>query len=343
MQKILILYTELADYILNSFDYFADKHNAKIHIVHWPINNEAPFNFKNSKDLKLYNKFDYSKDSLLHLIKEINPDAIICAGWLDKDYIRIVKNYKGQIPTILTMDNHWDGRLKQQILRLISPFYLNKIFSHIWVPGNPQKQYAKKLSFKEEQILTGFYVANEGVFKNIEYQQENTFIYIGRYIEHKGIIDLWTAFTELKDEFPNNWKLKCIGTGDLWDSKIEHPDVKHLGFLQPKELAREITGGVFVLPSHYEPWGVVVHEFAMAGFPMIISDKVGAGTAFLDKNGYQFKSSNVIDLKAKMKSLMLAKESEIELMSIQSKINSDKISNDNWAGQLNDVLIKHLS
>ena len=343
MQKTLVLYTELADYILNSFDYFADKHNAEIHIVHWPINSEAPFNFKNSEDLKLYNKSDYNKESLLQLIEGINPDVIICAGWMDKDYIRIVKNYKSQIPTILTMDNHWEGNLKQQILRFISPFYLKKIFSHIWVPGKPQKQYAKKLNFKEEQILTGFYVANEGFFKNIEYQQENTFIYIGRYIEHKGIIDLWTAFTELKNEFPNNWKLKCIGTGDLWDSKTEHKDIDHLGFLQPKELAENITGGVFVLPSHFEPWGVVVHEFAMAGFPMLISDKVGAGTAFLYENGYQFKSGNIIDLKAKMKNIMLAKESEIELMSIQSRINSNKISNKNWAEQLDIVLTNYPS
>ncbi len=338
MQKILVLYTELADYILNSFNYFAENYNSEFYVVHWPINNEAPFNFENSKGLKLYNKSNYNNDTLSLLVKDINPDAIICAGWMDKDYIRIVKEYKGDIPTILTMDNHWEGNLKQQLLRLVSPFYLNKIFSHIWVPGEPQKYYAKKLSFKEKQILTGFYVANEGVFKNIEHQHENTFVYIGRYIKHKGITDLWTAFIELKNELPNDWKLKCIGTGDLWDEKIQHKDIEHLGFLQPSELSKEIKGGVFVLPSHFEPWGVVVHEFAMAGFPIIVSDKVGSGTAFLDENGYKFKSSNVSDLKEQMKSIILAKDSEMELMSNKSKINSNKISNENWSEQLNNVL-----
>ena len=338
MRKILILYTELADYVLNSFSYYTNKYGDEIHVVHWPINDEAPFTFKEDNGVTLYNKANLDQDELIKLAKSINPDAIICAGWMDKDYVSTVKQFTKKIPTILTMDNHWEGNLKQQILRLISPFYLKKIFSHIWVPGIPQKEYARKLSFSEDQILTGFYVANKKVFENIKFSQENTFVYIGRYIKHKGITDLWTAFKELKEEFPNNWKLKCIGTGNLWDERPIHDDIEHLGFLQPSEIVKNVKGGIFVLPSHFEPWGVVVHEFAMAGFPMVISDKVGAGTAFLDGNGYQFKSSNIIDLKIQMKNVMLAKESEIEFMSIQSKINSGKISNENWAGQLNKVL-----
>ena len=338
MRKILVLYTELADYVLNSFSYYTNKYGDEIHVIHWPINDEAPFTLKEDSGVILYNKAYLAQGKLIKLAKKIKPDALICAGWMDKDYVSTVKQFSKKIPTILTMDNHWEGSLKQQILRLISPFYLKKIFSHIWVPGEPQKQYAKKLSFKENQILSGFYVANEKVFGNINYEIENTFVYIGRYIKHKGINDLWTAFIELKSEYPNNWKLKCIGTGKLWNEKIEHEDIYHLGFLQPSELTEKIKGGVFILPSHFEPWGVVVHEFAMAGFPMIVSDKVGSSSAFLNNNGYKFKSSDIIDLKNKMKNIMLAKKSEIELMSFQSKINSDKISNENWAEQLNKIL-----
>jgi glycosyltransferase involved in cell wall biosynthesis len=340
MHKILVLYTELADYILNSFSYYAEKYSDEVHIIHWPINNEAPFSLKEGKGITLYNKSNYDNKSLKKLTKNINPDALICAGWMDKKYLEVVKLYSNKIPTILTMDNHWEGNFKQNILRLISPFYLKKSFSHIWVPGKPQQEYAKKLHFKDNQILTGFYVANNTVFGKIEYQPKNTFVYIGRYIEHKGIKDLWTAFVDLKKEFPNNWKLKCIGTGNLWGERVKHEDIEHLGFLQPTDISKHTKGGVFVLPSHFEPWGVVVHEFAMAGFPMIISDKVGSGTAFLNKNGYIFKSGNISDLKKQMKNIILANEAEIELMSNQSRINSKIISNDNWSKQLNNILTK---
>lgn len=340
MKKILVLYTALADYMLNSFKHYSENYNAEFYIIHWPIRDEAPFNFSTEKNIKLYDKSKLDKSSLLNFAKNINPDTIICSGWVDQEYLKIVKSFKGKTPTILTMDNHWEGNFKQQILRLISPFYLKNMFSHIWVPGEPQKQYAKKLSFKEDKILTGYYVANENVFDNINYKPEKTFIYIGRYIEHKGIKDLWSAFIELKEEFPNEWKLKCIGTGDLWNNKIEHEDIEHLGFLQPNEITKKITGGVFVLPSHFEPWGVVVHELAMAGFPMIVSDKVGASTSFLDGNGSIFRSGNINDLKDKMKSIILLNHNDFSQMSTMSTNNSKKISNTNWSKQLNSVITR---
>ena len=338
MSKILVLYYALADYMLNSFNNYTEKYDSEFHVIHWPIRDEAPFAFTEKSHIKLYDKSRFSKTELDKLIKEINPDAIICSGWVDKDYINIVKHYKKHIPTILTMDNHWEGNLKQQILRLISPFYLKNLFSHIWVPGIPQKQYAKKLSFKDNQILTGYYVANENVFYKMDYKVEKTFVYLGRYIEHKGINDLWKAFIELKDEYPNDWKLKCIGTGDLWNKRPVHEDIEHLGFVQPSELAEHIKGGVFVLPSHFEPWGVVVHEFAMAGFPMIISDKVGAGTEFLKNNGFLFSSGNIEDLKSKMISIMKSSNKELEKFSKQSKLNSKLISNESWSKQLNNAI-----
>ena len=51
--NILVLYTELASYILACFNEFQNN-NYQIHIVHWPINKEAPFNFKFSKNIILH-------------------------------------------------------------------------------------------------------------------------------------------------------------------------------------------------------------------------------------------------------------------------------------------------
>ena len=52
-----------------------------------------------------------------------------------------------------------------------------------------------------------------------------------------------------------------------------------------ENLAKESKSfGAFILPSHIEPWGVVVHEFAMAGLPIIASDRVGAADSFVINN-----------------------------------------------------------
>ena len=59
---------------------------------------------------------------------------------------------------------------------------------------------------------------------------------------------------------------------------------------------------VFVLPSTFEPWGLVVNEAMASGFPVIVSDKVGARyDLVLNKNtGFVFKSGDAVDLSDKM-------------------------------------------
>ena len=46
---------------------------------------------------------------LKKLVYSINPDVIICSGWIDKDYLKITKTYFKKIPTIMTCDTHWRG------------------------------------------------------------------------------------------------------------------------------------------------------------------------------------------------------------------------------------------
>src|ERR1700752_3853814 len=162
--NIVFLYTEIAPYFLACCSTLAENYQTNIHVIRYPINNEAPFTFSNQEKVNLYNRNDYNLDSLAGLVKEINPSFIICSGWIDKDYLRICKKYYKKIPTILTMDTHWRGDIKQQVATLLSPFLLKNKFSHAWVPGNAQKQYAKKLGFKNNEITLGFYSCDVDYF-----------------------------------------------------------------------------------------------------------------------------------------------------------------------------------
>ena len=69
-----------------------------------------------------------------------------------------------------------------------------------------------------------------------------------------------------------------------------HPKIVHHGFLQPHELTPHlIDAAAFVMPSKKEPWGVVLHEMAIAGLPLIASLRVGAASHFLQNcvNGFK--------------------------------------------------------
>jgi glycosyltransferase involved in cell wall biosynthesis len=78
--------------------------------------------------------------------------------------------------------------------------------------------------------------------------------------------------------------------------------------------------GVFVLPSTYEPWGVVVHEHACAGFPLLLSTAVGAADRFLveGENGHRFIAGDKGTLKNMMRMLMLSSNDELRAMGQRS-------------------------
>ena len=334
--KFLFLYTELADYFLKCCEELTKE--GEVHIVRWPVNNEAPFKFAYPEKIKVYDKNNYKLSELKSLIAGIKPDLIVCSGWIDKDYLSLTKTYFKKIPTVLTCDTHWTGSLKQRLATVLSRLFLLNTFSHAWVPGNIQATYAKKLGFKSDVIHQGFYCCDlnkfNSLFQQFKGEKEKDFpkrfLYVGRYYYFKGVVDLWDAFIELQNEMPNEWELWCLGTGNI--TPIHHPKIKHFGFVQPKELNPILEKcGVFVLPSRFEPWGVVVQEYAAAGFPLILSDTVGASETFLGAdNGLFFKAGDKQEIKAQLKKVINFNQSQLKQKALASHQIAQKITPQQW-------------
>jgi len=346
-KQIVFLYSELASYFLACIEELLNREDVDVYIVRWSVNKEAPFDFYFHSNLKVYNRNDFSFDKLEKLVAEINPSLIYCSGWMDNDYLKICKKYKKNIPVVVGFDNQWKATIKQWIATVVSPFRILNHFTHCWVPGDLQYNYATKLGFKKQNILTGFYSCDFNFFHNLYQKNKETkkvsfpkkFIYVGRYYEFKGIKNLWKAFIELQNETPNEWELWCLGTGDI--EPIKHPKIKHFGFVQPKDMPEFIRQtGIFVLPSHFEPWGVVVHEFAASGFPIICSDEVGARTAFVEnnKNGYIYKSGDVEQLKSIMKTVMNKSKEELFSMAEHSVDKANQLTPEKWVTTLLSIL-----
>jgi glycosyltransferase involved in cell wall biosynthesis len=76
-------------------------------------------------------------------------------------------------------------------------------------------------------------------------------------------------------------------------------DVRFLGFRNQSELpAVYDLCDIFVLPSHHEPWGLVINEVMNAGKPVIVSDCVGAAPDLVKHgvNGWVFPHGDVAAL-----------------------------------------------
>lgn len=242
-KTIVFLYTELAGYFLACVKQLLAS-GAKVHVVRWPVNSEAPFQFDFPEKLKVYEKGDYSREELIQLVESLNPSTVICSGWMDKDYVAICKKFKGRVPTVVTFDNQWKGSFRQVAASLLSKQFIHQNFSHAWVPGERQKTFALKLGFSEGQISTGFYSADVQLYKRygeqiLESKKRSfphRFIFVGRYINEKGIQELWEAFQLLSNEINHDWELWCLGTGVLEAEMPTHPKIKHFGFVDRKSV-----------------------------------------------------------------------------------------------------------
>jgi len=348
--RVLILYTELAGYVLGNISSFLKSYNtAEVLIIHYPVNPEAPFNFSDLYGIKFVDKSQINDETLIKLVNDFNPNAVLCSGWADKTYLRIVGGLPQKTKRVICLDNQWKASLKQYILVLIAPFWLLKIFKYAWVPGEPQKQYAMKLGFKATNVFTGLYPADSEFYGHIgrlklsnKKAYPKQMISIARYIAQKDLPTLWHAFIAANNDTGNQWTLNCFGFGELFESRIIDPYIHHLGFKQPRELEKYIIdAGVYVLPSIYEPWGVAVHEMALSALPMVLSDKVGAASMFLsNKNGFAFQAADVKALEKVLYKFMQMDDEQLWTMAEASYNSGLTLTSNDWSLTLKTIIDK---
>ncbi|MDC3134057.1 glycosyltransferase [Bacteroidota bacterium] len=344
--KILILYYEISNYNISCFKELSKKND--LYLVKYDTNKiQAPFQFDFNFPITKYNFKEFNFKKLNKLCNHINPDLILCAGWINKDYLRLCVKNKNSLK-VLGFDTPLKSTLKQYIKSFIFKMIYKNSFNYAFVPGFDQALLAIKMGFNKNEIIDGAYSCDYDYFNKIgsianklkKINLPRRFLFVGRYVERKGLLDLWESFIQLQEESPNDWELWCIGTGHLYKNRIIHPKIKHFGFVQPNNLSSIVSAtSVFVLPSHYEPWGVVVHEFASAGYPLILSDKVLSGNSFLknEVNGFSFKSRNTRNLKDVLQKIISTKDDELLQMGKISIKLASKLTPKIWAKKLTSL------
>ncbi|MBL7925826.1 MAG: glycosyltransferase [Bacteroidia bacterium] len=344
-KKALFLYNRLAGYFLDCVKQLTQSYPVDVHIVKLPVNQVAPFQFETLPNVTMYNRNELTNKQLMQLCDEINPDFIFCNGWVDKTYLAICRKFKGRVATVLTLDNPWLGTAKQYIGSAIAQLSFRFIFSDVWVPGPPHVIYARKLGFKPQQIFTGKYTANYEWFYNqykLNYEAKHQnfpkrIIYVGRYTTLKGVEEMWQAFIKLQQTHPNPWELWCLGKGEHEAIFPKHPNIKNFGFVQPANLNTFIAQtGVFILPSKIEHWGVVVHEFAAAGYPIITSNRTNASSVFLKEgiNGFTFKSADAESLYQVLLRLISLPDDALLAMGDASVLLAAAITPNTWSDRV---------
>jgi glycosyltransferase involved in cell wall biosynthesis len=136
-------------------------------------------------------------------------------------------------------------------------------------------------------------------------------LFTGKLTRRKRPLDLARAFVDLPypaelvfaGEGPERRELERLARG--------RDDVHLLGFQNQTRLpALYELADVFVLPSAYEPWGLVVNEAMACGLPVIASDDVGCAPDLVRQgdNGFRFATGDVDALRTHLATLARAAE-----------------------------------
>jgi glycosyltransferase involved in cell wall biosynthesis len=343
--KILYLYEEVMGYTMATLRSLVARH-AEIHVVHWDHRKLTPYRPPLLREIHTYPRSALSTGDMQRVAARLAPDITVVSGWTDRGYLRVARALRSRdASVVVALDGHWRGGPRQRIASLLgSAGFFRRYYSHAWVTGAYQFEYARRLGFDKNRIIFDLYSADVALFLRAfdeglapkARRYPHRFLFIGRLEPIKGLDTLREAWRLLGDG-RRDWDLHLIGNGSL-RSDLEGCDgIVVREFLQPPDLAREVADfGCFLLPSRSEPWGVVVHECAAAGLPLILSDVVGAGTTFLipGMNGYRFRAEDPRDLAAQMARIIAATDEELVAMSTQSHRISQRITPDSSAANL---------
>ncbi len=283
--RITILWSRLSSYAVAFFRELANGCDVQIQLVYQPVSSDAPYsNFDLSFcDMVIEDSSTNIRSRIEASVLSFSPHSVLMCSWNFKQYMRIARKLKKDGSYIIsTIDHQWEGRLKQYLGVAVSPWFLKSCIDNFLVAGDRQAYFSKKLGFKFP--LYGLYAADTSRFHGEMpiNDRDASFLFIGRLVSVKGIDILIKSYCNYRDICDDPWNLRIAGIGKMNALVKDIPGVEHLGFVQPDCLPSIMQQSrCFVIPSIWEPWGVVIHEAAASGLPIIASFACGATTMFV--------------------------------------------------------------
>lgn len=347
--KILILYCEIMPYNVIAFDSLLKINiEVEIDVISWGIDKKlTPYEPPKHERIKYFDEKVFSFNDLKLLYKKNDYKLIYICNRREKKFLKLAQYVRNQNTIVIGQsDEQLYNTPRQYLKKILSYFLYRRYFDYMFVPGYYQYEFMRFLNFKKEKILIGAYTADVKLFNDFYENSIKTinssvikFLYIGRLEDEKGIILLLNALENFKSRF--KFKLIVIGNGSLKDFILKYDFVEYHPFLEQKNLLKELTDiSFFILPSKYEPWGVVIHEMVAAGIPVICSDACGAKAAFVfnNYNGFIFKNESIVSLSnILLKAFTISEKKLIQFKSRSNEL-SKSVKPDLWGETINSFI-----
>ncbi|HEV2295334.1 MAG TPA: glycosyltransferase family 4 protein [Tepidisphaeraceae bacterium] len=278
---------------------------------------------------------EWSKGAQIQrLARQRRSELVIVSGYSDLAHARMILwSAREGIPVMLWADSSIQAERAAGLRGRIKGWLLPELLSRcsaVLAWGTLGEQYFRKYGVPSERIFLVPPEPDYAAFEEASPQRltairekydlpkgRRFLMFCGRLAHEKRVDLLINAFAGVAHEHPE-WDLLVVGDGPLREQlqqlaqdRFGAPSgsrVKWLGaVLNPADLAAVYkSADVFVLPSDFEPWGVVVSEAAAAGLALVCSDRVGAASELLrdGENGRLFRAGSSVSLQAAMNDAM---------------------------------------
>lgn len=222
-----------------------------------------------------------------------------------------------------------------------------------FVPGAAGSTYARRVGFSRGRIFQGLYTCDAELYRPVGIARHTSkatqawprvFLFVGQFIPRKGLDTLLAAYQKYRVSTTDPWALWCVGAGPLRDQLRGQRGVEVMDFAPPDECARLMSrSGALILPSRIDHWGVVIHEAACAGLPVIVSQTSYAAADLVEEgsSGYTFHAGDVEHLARLMTTC--ADEAHARALGAQSLALSYRFDPSIFAARLCDDIPRALS
>ncbi|MEA5553512.1 glycosyltransferase family 4 protein [Anabaena cylindrica UHCC 0172] len=238
-----------------------------------------------------------------HLPNINQSDVIVINGYMNTTAQLLLRLYGRQIPCVFWGEKIVGsaGGLKSKLQHLFAES-LTQCSAIAAIGSVAEADYNKK--YPGKLIVNIPYYCDLNAFNQNLPQRPRTpikILFCGQMIARKGVDILLQAFNRLI-EYGLQVKLLLVGQEAELPQMLEllpeqtRQNIEYAGFQAPEDLPEFFSqADLFVLPSRYDGWGVVVNQAVGAGLPIICSDAVGAAYDLIKpgENGYLFPSENI--------------------------------------------------
>lgn len=260
-------------------------------------------------------------------LEELGADVLVCGGY---NYLASWRAQKWalarNVPFLLWIESTAaDQRQDRVLVEALKRRFIDRCSGFI-VPGKSSANYVRQFDIEDSRIFHAPNAVDNTVFMNAAERAraeartirktlglpERYFLYVGRFVEAKGVFDLLEAYARLNDSERSKVGLVFAGDGSCRTelesraATIARGTISFAGFIQKEQLAAYYAlAEALVFPTHSDPWGLVVNEAMACSCPVIATDVAGCVTDLITDgwNGMVIPSHDVSRLTSAMKEL----------------------------------------